>query len=135
MTTTADLKATRTRLGLNKKDMARRLELTPEWYGMLERGKKPLSKDIRLRLEHLIRHQLESSSSISRLEESQASFGVVKSLLNTPKEPSNRGDCERYFQRLLDAAEESDNPNAYPVIYDRLQKKFPLDEWGNQNLP
>lgn len=129
MTTTADLKAARERLGLNKKDMARLLELTPEWYGIIESGKKPISRDTAVRLELLIRNRLEPSSSQSRSEESQASFGVVKSLLKYPKEPSDRSDCERYFQQLMDAAEASDNPNVFPVIHDRLQKQFPLHEW------
>jgi len=37
------------------------------------------------------------------------------------------------MQQLFDAAESSDNPNAWPVIHDRLKKKFPLEEWDEKD--
>jgi len=36
-------------------------------------------------------------------------------------------------QQLFDAAELSDNPNAFPALHDRLKKQFPLDEWASTN--
>lgn len=45
------------------------------------------------------------------------------------RKPSSRVDCEDYFNKLLDAAEESGEPNAFPVIHDRLRKLLPIHEW------
>lgn len=61
---------------------------------------------------------------------------MVASRMHTPPgAPSARADCELYLAELLDAAERSGNPNAFPVIHDRLKKKFPIAEWSDDLAP
>lgn len=57
---------------------------------------------------------------------------VASRISPAPGAPSSRADCEVYFAELLDEAERSGNPNAFPVIHDRLKKKFPLSEWATE---
>lgn len=45
------------------------------------------------------------------------------------RSPSTRADVQDYLQQLFEAAEQSGNPNAWPIIHDRLKKRFPLNEW------
>lgn len=59
----------------------------------------------------------------------QDNMGRVASRIPQQRAPSTRQDCEAYVRQLLDAAEMSEDPNAWPVIHDRLKKQFPLAEW------
>jgi hypothetical protein len=56
---------------------------------------------------------------------------VASRLTPTPGAPSTRKDCEALFAELLDAAAHTDNPNAYPAIYDWLKHNFPAHLRGN----
>lgn len=48
------------------------------------------------------------------------------------KAPLTQHDCESYFQKLMRTASEAQDPNAWPVIYYRLKREFPLDEWKRE---
>lgn len=50
---------------------------------------------------------------------------VASRLTPTPGAPSSRADCEKLFADLLDAAERTGNPNAFPVVHDWLRNNFP----------
>lgn len=56
-------------------------------------------------------------------------YGEVASRIPEQRNPSTRADCESYTRRLFDAAELSEDPDAFPAIMSRLKKQFPLDEW------
>jgi hypothetical protein len=66
------------------------------------------------------------------VEEEQDKFRTVASRIPQRRTPSTRQDCEAYVQQLFDAAEESDNPNAFPVIFDLLTRELPLDKWRSK---
>lgn len=129
------------KLGLKGYQMAEELRITPEWYSKLIRGKEPLSEDIQLRLDDFQRRKKLELSTIYPAGKKGRDFGVnehgptpmVASRLSlAPGAPSTRADCEVYFAELLDAAERSGNPNAFPVVHDRLKKKFPITEWDEE---
>lgn len=65
-------------------------------------------------------------------EDAAATHAQVASRIPLQRAPSTRVDCEDYVLQLFNAAEMSDDPNKWPVIHDRLKKKFPLDEWKNE---
>ena len=123
--------------------MAEELDITPEWYSKILREKQPLSPDMRLRLADLLRRKKLNPASIDESGGGRPSFllhkddgpppMVASRISSAPGAPSTRADCEVYFAELLDAAERSGNPNAFPVIHDRLQKKFELTEWKVKN--
>lgn len=60
---------------------------------------------------------------------------LVASNLIPKREPSSRADCDKYFAALLDAAERSGNPDAFPVLHNRLRREFPLEEWDKSGDP
>lgn len=121
--------------------MASELRVSEHWYSKLVNRHRVPSGDLLLRLDELLRRRnipsanfelvhLKSGDLAGRVEESQAAYsGAVASRIPQKREPSTRADCESYFARLMDAAELSDDPNAFPVILHRLKKDFPLDEW------
>ncbi len=123
--------------------MGVRLGRGREWVSRLENQQAEFSDDVCFRIQALeaeaarhgavmLPHTPHLNSGDSRdpaVEESAANYGQVASRIPQQRTPSTRADCEAYVQRLLDLAEQSDNPNAFPVIHDRLRKKFPLDEW------
>jgi transcriptional regulator with XRE-family HTH domain len=63
------------------------------------------------------------------VEEPRATYETVASRIPQQRTPSTRQDCEDYLRQLLDRAEASEDPNAWPVILHRLRKQFPLAEW------
>lgn len=138
-------------LGLQNQEMARELRISPEWYSKVVNGKRPASIDLVLRLDDLVRRRgieqrlsqfkrerardigAEDLNLGPKLESHDASDRAVSegvaSRIPQKREPSTRADCERYFQHLMDAADLSDDPNAWPVILHRLKHEFPLEEW------
>lgn len=125
-------------LKLKGYQMAAELRITPEWYSRLSRGKEPISHDIQLRLNDLVRRKKHGATSITGVghEPPRATFRkngpppmVASRITPAPGAPSSRADCEVYFAELLDAAERSGNPNAFPVIHDRMKKQFPINDW------
>lgn len=131
--------------------MAKELNITPEWFSKITNEHRKISDNILLRAGDLARrNSIELSSSevavlnkkpvnyresgsrdsSSLHEESPSSGSVVASRIPPEaRSPSTRADVEHYMKILIEAAENSGNPNAWPVIYDRLKKRFPLDEW------
>lgn len=49
-----DLKALRKRAGLTQSELARELDLTPQYIGMMERGQKPIEQRTMLAIERLM---------------------------------------------------------------------------------
>lgn len=66
------------------------------------------------------------------LEEPRANYGQVAPRIPIDKRMPTRSDCEALLQQLLDAAEAEGSPENIPVIYHRLKKQFPLDEWAQE---
>lgn len=139
----------RRRLNLDQQQMGNLLGVTREWVSKLENGKGEFSKAVR----HVIeRHERELTSQTSHVEEPQADYVktrdnpavsppdapvrfppmVVDPRFAPKRLPSTKQDCETYFAELMKRAAASDNPNAFPAIMDRLKKKFPLDEWDEE---
>lgn len=133
MTPAQTLEATRAKLGLNKKQMAARLEISPEWYGMIVSGKRPVTRDVMLRHDDVLRREIEFSSGLADSHQAAVRSGA-REPVGYPH-PSTRADCQIYFQALIEAAAGSGNPNAFPVIHDRLLKLFPLSEWKGAAAP
>lgn len=117
--------------------MASQLRVSEHWYSKITNGHRPISDDLMLRLDDLLRRSgvvlgstLNSGDKPATLvEEPRVTFGRVASRIPLQRSPSTRKDCEDYVQTLLDRAELSDDPNAWPVIHTRLKKQFPLEEW------
>lgn len=124
--------------------------LSREWVSKLERGKEEASERVRLKVDKIERergiHIIEADFTAAErlkaggkpaavVQEEQARFGQVASRITQQRAPSTRQDCEDYARQLFDAAELSEDPNAWPVIHDRLKKKFPLDEWESVPKP
>lgn len=134
MTSAQMLEATRFKMQLSKKRMAALLKISPEWYGKIVSGKKEVSNDVMLRHSVLLMGNLDLDSSPAGGNELKKpvlvhSPGAGKAELMDG--PSTREDCEMYFLAIIQAASTSGNPNAFPVIHDRLTKQFPLSEWRN----
>lgn len=138
LTPNEQLKLLRNRLGLNQVEMAERLGITREWLSKLETGDRAVSELVQLKLDALAkensRHaaaRLNSGVLPATASEKNAVLGgeVASRLPPESRSPSTRSDVQAYIQQLLEAAESSGNPNAWPVIHDRLKKRFPLDEW------
>lgn len=115
-------------------------------YNWFERDTPPPSKTTRAKMlellgepeAYLFRGVTESKKAghlksggqrTSANEEAPATYEVVASRIPQRREPSTRADCDQLFQRILDAAELSNDPNAFPAIYvhlqDGLAKKWP----------
>lgn len=108
------LETARLRLGVNKKDMAALLRITPEWYSRVINGPGLVSEDLLLRLGQVLRDRgLEEGSSVR--EESGAAYG----------RPAVRSDCETYFRARCDEAQESADPNAWPYMLMLLRQALP----------
>lgn len=137
----------RMRLDLDQDGMGRRLGVSREWVSKLERGREEPSELLQIKLQkieaELHIHKEESRFTPPHLkaghkraavaEDQTAYSGAVASRIPLDKrQPSTRAECEAYFATLMEAAEVSGNPNAWPVIHDRLQKKFPLAEWKEE---
>lgn len=134
MTSAQMLEATRFKMQLTKKRMAALLKISPEWYGKIVSGKEEVSPNVLLRHSFLLMGNVEADSSFTGGHEPGKpvlvhSAGPGKAELVDG--PSTREDCERYFLAVIQAASTSGNPNAFPVIHDRLTKQFPLSEWRN----
>lgn len=126
-------------LGLNNRRLAAELRVSEFWLSKVLNGRKPASGDLMLRLDDLLRRRgkLEPGSSHLKsggkrseaVDEPPASYETVASRIPQQRSPSTREDCENLFQRILDAAELSNDPNAFPAIYvhlqDGLAKKWP----------
>jgi len=126
---------------LNQAAMAERLGITREWYSRLETGGPAVTELLQIKIEKLekensghIAPRLKTGAKVGALEEpADDTYGRVASRLpQDQRKPSTRAECEAYFATLMERAEASDNPNAFPVIHDRLRKKFPLDEWEEE---
>ncbi|HEX2862171.1 MAG TPA: hypothetical protein VHN79_11050, partial [Lacunisphaera sp.] len=115
----------------------------------LERGKEEPSERVRLKVEKIEREQGIHISDprftsprlkvgelpISATGEPPDRYGAVALLKPQQRAPSTRADCEIFVQHLLDAAEASGDPNAWPVILHRLKKQFSFDEWDDRPSP
>lgn len=79
-------------------------------------------------------HLKEGGLSGSGSRASPVEYGAVASRLKpSDARVPTRADCEQYFQTILDAADASGDPSAFPVIMHRLKKQFPLDEFEQAN--
>jgi hypothetical protein len=129
-------------LNFNNRQMAAELHVSEHWYSKVVNHHRPASDDLMLRLDDLLRrrklvsgtrpiepHLKTGGKPAGVVEEPRGNYRQVASRIPQQRAPSTRQDCEAYAQQLLDAAELSEDPNAWPVIHDRLKKKFPLDEW------
>jgi len=137
------IKEVQRQLDLTNRQMAVELRVSEFWYSKIVNGHRPASDDLLLRLDDLMRRKnivvgtspaitdhLKLGGKLATVEEAPGDrYKAVASRLSQQRIPSTRLDCEDYVRQLLDAAEASDNPNAWPVIHDRLLKKFPLVEW------
>jgi len=135
--------AVQTELRLSNREMAAELRVSEHWYSKLVNRHRTPSEDLVLRLDEMLRRRnlsgskfelthLKTGGLASRVAETVAPYsGAVASRLPQKREPSTRADCEGYFSQLMDAADLSDDPNAWPVILHRLKKQFPLDEWSS----
>jgi transcriptional regulator with XRE-family HTH domain len=59
----------------------------------------------------------------------RGSHEPVASRIPIEKRMPTRSDCEDLLNLVLDAAQAEGSPENIPVIYHRLKKQFPLDEW------
>lgn len=113
--------------------MGQLLGVGREWVSKLEKSKEKPSEMIRGRLKVLAAevglHFYESTAT----DETPPVKPTLASVASG--EPSKKSDCEFYFKALLESAAASGNPNAFPVIHDRLQKLFPLSEWTGGAAP
>jgi transcriptional regulator with XRE-family HTH domain len=113
----------RRRLRWSQDEMGAFLGVTREWVSRLENGNVKFSELVILKMNQLADAKLDHGVVIP------PSVFKVQDFKPKSTGPSMREDCEEYFTKLLFAAERSGNPNAFPVIHDRLQKFFPLSEW------
>lgn len=142
----ARFREVRRHLGLTQKQMAGRLFVSQNYVAQIESGrKKAPSAQLLAALESLrrkhdsgnsqsIRAGLKTGGKAGTLEEPRdVSYGQVASRIPPDqRKPSTRAECEAYFATLMERAEASGNANAFPVVHDRLKKKFPLDEWDQE---
>ncbi len=117
-------------------------------YNWFERDTPPPSKKYQSEMVRLLREPAEylfqgltpSSNKTGHLksggeraltvQEDAAKFGTVASRLGpSDSRLPTRADCELLFQQILDAAEQSGDPSAFPVLMHRLKKQFSLDEF------
>jgi len=115
-----------------------------EWISKLERGKEEPSELMRIKLSALEQqlglHKREADTGFSRnrppsiVGEDPATFGGVASKITSRREPSTRQDCEAYFAELLDRAEATENPNAFPVIHELLSTalRAAVEKWEKE---
>lgn len=139
VSTPADLsKSLRKALGgITQAELATKLLLSRNYISQIEASLKSPSDRVLAQMENMLTQATSTVSKKPRVEmppqwtvEEHGPQPMVASRLSpTPGAPSTRADCEALFADLLDAAERSGNPNAFPVIHDRLKKKFPLAEW------
>jgi transcriptional regulator with XRE-family HTH domain len=137
------LRTLRRALKLDQDQMGELLDLTREWVSKLEREKEEMSERVQLKLEKLERenagHIIESrftsphlktgGKQVPPLDEPRANYETVASRIPIEKRMPTRADCEDLLNLVLDAAEAEGSPENIPVIYHRLRKQFPLDEW------
>ena len=137
-------RAVRSELKLTQQQLAQALLLSRNYIAQIEMGAREPTVRVVNALEQLVDRQrarstnhpareegLKAGDKRHRIEEPQLAYsGGVASRIPQRRAPSTRADCEDYFRSLLDAADLGDDPNAFPVIHDRLKKEFPLTEWG-----
>jgi len=142
----ADLsRSVRERLHFTQAELAAHVLVSRNYISQIEAGLKIPSKRLRVVFKDLLAESallaekgkpyagahLKTGGISGRVEEQHAvGSDAVASRLPQKREPSTRADCEAYFAKLMDAADLSDDPNAFPVILHRLKKEFPLDEWN-----
>lgn len=127
--------------GITQAGLAAKLLVSRNYISQIEAGLKIPSPRLVAQMERMLTESttqvsktaaLKSGGRAGAVEEAKvASYGGVASRIPQKRQPSTRQDCEDYFRQLMDRADLSDNPNAFPVIHDRLRKHFPLDEWDS----
>jgi hypothetical protein len=124
-------------LDMSSRQLAGELRVSEFWLSKVFNGHKPASDDLMLRLDDLLRRRklvLDTNPKsggrrAAAVEEPGGRYDTVASRIPQQRTPSTRMDCETYVRELLDAAEASNDPNAWPVILHRLRRDFPLTEW------
>jgi hypothetical protein len=110
-----ELESARLRLGVNKKQMAALLRITPEWYSRVINTPGAASDDLLLRLDQVLRERGLESRSSGAVREDAVPYGS----------PATRSTCEQYFRERCDEAQESGDPNAWPHLLMLLRKAIP----------
>ncbi len=127
---------------LDQDAMGDEIGLSREWVSKLETGKEKPSERVRLKVEKIEREQLHKrEASLTHLKlgglpravetGSRGNYEPVASRIPLDKRMPTRTDCEMLLQQVLDTAETEGAPENIPVIYHRLKKQFPLEEWNN----
>ena len=136
-------KAVRSELNLTQQGLAQMLLLSRNYIAQIEMGAREPTVRVVNALEQLVDQRraqstnhpassegLKTGDKRNRVDAPSVRYsGGVASRIPQRRAPSTRADCEDYFRSLLDAADLGDDPNAFPVIHDRLKKEFPLTEW------
>lgn len=141
------LRATIQRKGFTKESFAEAMGVSrATLYNWFARDEPPPSRQARARMVQLLAEPeaylmrgVEPSKIVGHLnlgglagaavEEPRGKHEAVASRIPQQRLPSTRADCEAYVQQLFNRVEVSDNPNAFPFIYERLIREFPLAEW------
>ncbi|MBA4136749.1 MAG: hypothetical protein C0518_05480 [Opitutus sp.] len=138
------LKRLRATLQLSQDEMAERLGVSRVWLSYLENAQREVNELLQIKIERLEKVAGVDSEHVNPVDEKRLNlgekargveetrsdiYGVVASRFTDRKSPSTRKDCEDYFTQLMDAADLAENPNAFPVLFERLKRQFPLDEW------
>lgn len=133
----------RTLLDLTQQGLADRLLLSRNYITQIETGTRTPSPRVLSAAEALLtkahtanvdtgHHLISGRPPDSRVDEPSARYETVASRIPLDRRMPTRADCEDLLQQVLDAAEAEGSPENIPVIYHRLKKQFPPDEWGTQ---
>lgn len=139
----------RSHLDLDQDQMGRKLGVSREWVSKLERGKEEPSFEMQTKLE-----RMESEVGLRKSEPllpsgktrrgeplvqegpsaSSPRYGLADPDLGAAGRPMpTRKDCEDLLRRVLDAAQGEGSPENIPVIFHRLKKQFPMEEWESRS--
>lgn len=109
--------------------MAARLEIAREWLSKLENGRQPVSAAVTLKYLALDREAGFTFAEPGRNPD--PGMAPARVMEEPPAgRAATRRDCEAYLREVLERADRSADPNAFPFILRTLQKYLPLADFS-----